>query len=163
MFGHGGVLTTWLAKLYPGTHFTVVDWEWSRKLNASVNGDTFEALSCDNYQITCRGAAFDKVVLSWALHLLQDKHKIQLLHEMRRVLRRGGTLYVVDYDRPESMLERAGLAYASRQYGYEAVRAHLDGTWMDTIRLANFADVRRMSSSHEITANVAVLRARRSL
>lgn len=161
--GNGGKLGPALAKLHPATRFAVVDWDCVRASNSSMSDENTDVLQCDDYRITCQGGIFDKAIISWALHRLQDEQKVRLLREMRRILRRGGVLHVVDYDRPEGLLEHAGLAYASRQCGYEAIRTHLDGTWVDTIRMADFTDVRRLSSHHELTVHASIVRARRRL
>lgn len=152
-----------LSELHPATHFTLVDWDCMRASSQPLPGKKTDMLRCDDYQITCHGGIFDKVMISWALHFLPDEQKLRLLREMRRILRRGGMLYVVDYDRPENILATAGLAYASRQRGVMALRSHFDGTWIDTIRMADFTDVRRLSSCYERTVYASVVRARRRL
>lgn len=161
-----GTGLTWgflLARQFPETRFVIADKDQKApsKNNATLGQELVGRLCCRSCAFACNGGVFDKVICSFVLHSLQSEEKLRLLQEMRRVLRRGGTLYIADYDRPQTSLERTGLAYASRKHGRAATLAHFNGTWIDIVTRAGFTELRRMSTFAETTGRVALFRARR--
>ncbi len=133
---------------------------WSskrKKLSRNV-----EYLDCHDGHIEGRAAFFDKVVCSFALHPLSPSNKLTLLKEIRRVLRHGGTIHLAELDEPQTSRESGMLRVTSFLFGPATAKPHLDGSWFKLIQQAGFVGVRRVTSSAEIGARVALIRARRA-
>lgn len=103
---------------------------------ASGNAARFELAAIENLPFD--GGAFDAVFLSFAVHCLPSALKRAGLAEVRRVLRPGGRLVVVDLDRPRHAILRAALwpLRSARFFG-----DHLRGAIPDLLRDAGFAPV----------------------
>lgn len=130
--------------------------------SAIVTLSNLEHLPCCEERIQAGGASFDKVVCALALHALQPDEKVALLKEMRRVLRSGGTLLLADFDTPSTPRKGSALRASGYLLGPDSAKPHLDGTWVNMIKQAGFAGVRRVKSCSEILGEVAIVRARRS-
>lgn len=150
-----------LARRYPAVHFSAVQSAGSNK-SIRIPLSNLELLRGDQCCIDCRAGSFDKVICSFALHPLPLYKKLVLLKEMRRVLRRGGTLYLADFDQPLQPREAHVLRGTGYLFGPESVKSHLDGSWLNLIKQAGFVGVRRVSTFSEMVGRVAVIRARRS-
>lgn len=145
-----------LASRYPSVHFAIV-----HPLGPGVAcPPNVEYLHRTDHSIDCRAASFDKVVCSLALLALSPDKKLALLKEMRRVLRRGGTIYLADVDAPEQPREISALRGISHLFGPEAAKPHVEGTWLELIQRADFVNVERISSHSEMIARVSLIRAR---
>lgn len=105
--------------------------------------------------------SFDKVVGAMAFYGLLPEEKLHLAREMHRVLRRGGTIYLAEMDRPENEREAHFLEVAAATLGADRTAAHLDGTWSSVLSQAGFVGIRRLSTHSVMTARVAVVRSRR--
>ena len=93
-----------------------------------------------------RAGSFDKVVCRLGLHNFPPQEKLLILKEVARVIRRGGTFHVADFDRAESPGEGNILELARRISGPAAVAAHIDGSWTEFLAIGGFSRVRRLSS-----------------
>lgn len=106
-------------------------------------------------------ATFDKIVVVLTLHDQPPDEKVALVRELLRVLRRGGTLHVADYDKPANDSERRILRFAERISGRAAVEPHLNGSWTDVFATAGFVGIRRQSSESFGAGRIAIVRARK--
>ena len=157
-----------LARQFPGAYFVALESEEAafvaakEKIKAQkiTNVEVLRLIDC---RIDFEAASFDKVVCLLALHSLHPADKIALLKEILRVLRRGGTLHIGDFDTPQMPREQAGLKLSGYLFGAATAQAHLDGTWVKMLRQVGFAGVRRLSSYSTILGRVALVRARRPL
>lgn len=93
-----------------------------------------------------RAGCFDKVVCRLGLHDFPPNEKLVILKEVARVIRRGGTFHLADFDKAESPGEGSILELAERISGSAAVAAHIDGSWTDFLVRSGFSSVRRQSS-----------------
>ena len=98
----------------------------------------FEVLRRINHRINSDSASFDKALSLLRLHSLCPFEKLALLKEVSRVLRRGGTLHIGDFDTPQTPYEHAMPRLARYLFGNAATQAHLDGTWVKMLREAGF-------------------------
>ena len=156
-----------LSKNVPGARVTALDWSFERR------GSDKKALIAAGLQVLdfpsegragklpCSAASFDKVVSSMRLYLLSPGEKLQIAREMKRILRRGGTLHLAEMDRPEKPREGTFLKVAGARAAPENLAPHEDGSWTAVLAKAGFAGVTRLSSHSITTARVTVVRARR--
>lgn len=106
--------------------------------------------------------SFDKSICLLTFHRHSPEEKLVLAKESLRVLRRGGALYVADYDKPANREERILLgiaAYVSKKR--TAVQSHVDGSWARYLKDAGFAGVRRRASCSVTIGRVTMITARR--
>lgn len=103
----------------------------------------------------------DKAVCVLTFHYLPPDEKLQLAKEFRRVLRRGGTLHVADYDKPSRSGEQIALKLAAQISGYNAADPHLDGSWTKFLAEAGFVGIRRQSSHPVGIGRISIVRARK--
>ena len=106
-------------------------------------------------------SSFDKAVCLLAFHDRLPDEKLRLSCELRRVLRRGGTLHVADYDKPTNSNEQRILAFAERISVAAAAKSHRDGSWTDFLAKAGFVAIRRQSSHSVGIGRISVVRARK--
>ena len=118
-------------------------------------------LSCDHFKIQHSAASYHKVICAMSLHSLVVDQKLAFLRELRRVLRHGGTLYLADFDKPVIAKEGGALGAIEHLFGLEAIKPHLDGSWVKLIEHAGFVSVRRLRSTTDIIGRTAILKARR--
>jgi SAM-dependent methyltransferase len=95
------------------------------------------------------------------LHDRPPEGKIGLLKEIARVLRRGGRLYVVDFDKPENPGEGGMLAFAQLIWGTASVAPHVSGSWVEFFVKVGLAGVRRQSSHSIGIGRLSVVKARK--
>ncbi len=105
--------------------------------------------------------SFNKVVLVLTLHDRPPDEKLNIAKEMLRVLRRGGTLHVADYDKPAVPGEAAVLKLARYISGPAAAEPHLDGSWTEFLAKAGFTAIRRQSSHSVRVGRISVVKARK--
>jgi ubiquinone/menaquinone biosynthesis C-methylase UbiE len=123
-----GTLTLLLAQLHPESRVTGVDGDSlalsvarrkATKAGASISFDQGLAT-----ELPYPEASFDRVVSSLMLHHLEHDDKLRALAEVRRVLRPGGTLNVVDFGPPSTRFARLLVHLAHRT---ERVHENLEG------------------------------------
>ncbi|MGT2440969.1 class I SAM-dependent methyltransferase [Bradyrhizobium betae] len=105
--------------------------------------------------------SFDRAMCVLSFHLRTPDEKIALAKEAFRVLRRGGALYVADYDRPANREERIVLNLAAQISSRIAVRSHVDGTWGQLFKKVGFAGGIIQSSHSVRIGRVAMLSLRK--
>jgi demethylmenaquinone methyltransferase/2-methoxy-6-polyprenyl-1,4-benzoquinol methylase len=97
-------------------------------------------LRADATALPFADASFDVATISFALHEMPASIRDQVLDEMVRVTRPGGTLVVVDYGLPRNRLARA--------LAHRIVRAYEDPHYPEFVKL----DLRRLLEQKSIGA-----------
>ena len=122
--------------------------------NLSVVDVTSEKLPFD-------AGSFDTVLCILTLHGRPLSEKLGIVKEIVRVLRRGGALYVADFDKPENHGEGGILEFARRISGSAAVASHVDGSWTHVLAKAELAGIKRQSSHSIGIGRISIVRARK--
>ena len=105
--------------------------------------------------------SFDKAVCMLGLHDRPPEEKLRIVKEIVRVVRRGGTLHVADFDKPENRGEGRILEFARRISGPAAVAPHINGSWTECLAKGGFTGVRRQSSCSIGIGRISVVKARK--
>ena len=105
--------------------------------------------------------SFDKAVCMLGLHDRPPEEKLRIVKEIVRVVRRGGTLHVADFDKPENRGEGRILEFARRISGPAAVAPHMNGSWTECLAKGGFTGVRRQSSYSVGIGRISVVKARK--
>jgi ubiquinone/menaquinone biosynthesis C-methylase UbiE len=105
--------------------------------------------------------SFDKVVCIFVLHDRAPVEKLRIVRELIRVVRRGGTLHVADFDKPENPGEGGILEFARRMSGSAAAEPHINGSWTEFLAKGGFAGVRRQSSRSIGIGRISVVKGRK--
>lgn len=167
-FGPGsGWTATMLARRFPKTSFVAVDPDLTSFEKAQRDIERHQIvnvhISVDliDDRLSFDASSFDKAVCVLALHDLPPDGKYRVASELRRVMRRGGTLHVADYDKPTNANERRILKFTERISGPAAAASHMNGSWPEFLTKAGFVGVRRQSSHSVGIGLVSVVRARK--
>lgn len=88
---------------------------------------------------------FDRVLSSYVFHHLDDTTKMAALQEFVRILRPGGELYLMDFDRAESPVLRAVFNAIRLLDGNGATRANARGILRSMVARAGFAAVNEVA------------------
>jgi ubiquinone/menaquinone biosynthesis C-methylase UbiE len=153
-----------LATRFRTTHFTAADSRQAsidRGRRTSSDLDLVLHYTALDQPLPFVTAAFDKVVPALALHELPPQQKQALLAETRRTLRRDGTLYAAEYDKPALPSETAALKATPSASGIAAAQPHLDGSWITLLGRAGFTNIRALSSYSVRFGRVALVKARK--
>jgi ubiquinone/menaquinone biosynthesis C-methylase UbiE len=105
--------------------------------------------------------SFDKAVCMLGLHDRPPEEKLWIAKEILRVVRRGGSLHVADFDKPENRGEGRILEFARRISGPAAVAPHMNGSWTECLAKGGFTGVRRQSSCSIGIGRISVVKARK--
>lgn len=156
------------ALAYPAATFSALDTnaraiaKTARRLTKKpIPNLILNEVSSDENVLSFEVGSFDKVICVLALHHRIPAAKLLLLKEVVRVLRRGGLVHVLDFDKPELGKESGILEFAGRISGSEALAPHLNGTWLECFVKAGFAGVRRQSSHSIGIGRISVVKARK--
>jgi ubiquinone/menaquinone biosynthesis C-methylase UbiE len=155
-----------LARQFPDACFVALENEATALIaaNAKIKKQKIKNLQVqrlDGHSINSSSASFDKVVSLLMVHSLCPADKTVLLKEVLRVLRRGGTLHIGNFDTPQTPREQAVLKLARYLFGELTTQAYLDGTWVTVLREVGFSGVRRVATYSTVLGRVALVRARR--
>ncbi|GIK72275.1 MAG: hypothetical protein BroJett021_12630 [Chloroflexota bacterium] len=101
-------------------------------------------------------AAFDRVVASLMLHHLNREQKRRTFGEMRRVLRAGGELHIVDFGPPRTSMTR-WMSQIMRRL--EETADHLDGLLPALMAESGFGEIRETSHLTTIVGPLSLYRA----
>ena len=105
--------------------------------------------------------SFDKAVCMLGLHDLPPEEKLRVVKEILRIVRRGGTFHVADFDKPENGGEGRILDLARRISGAAAVAPHMNGSWTECLAKGEFTGVRRQSSYSIGIGRISIVKARK--
>ena len=153
-----------LARRFRETHLTVADSTGAsvdRGRRTSIDLDLILQHTALDQPLPFATAAFDKVIAALALHELTPQVKLAFLKEARRTLRRDGTLYAAEYDKPTVPREASVFNTMRVVCGIEAARPHLDGSWITLFGRAGFKNVRNLSTHSVLFGRVALVKARK--
>ncbi len=106
-------------------------------------------------------SSFDKVVCMLGFHDCPPVEKLRIVKEIIRVVRRGGTFHVADFDKPENPGEGGILEFARRISGSAAAEPDITGSWTEFLAKGGFAGVRRQSSHSIGIGRISVVKARK--
>lgn len=106
-------------------------------------------------------AAFEKAVCVLTFHDQSPEDKIQLAKELIRVLRRGGTLLLAEYDKPDKPGEDRILRLDRYVLGASVAESHITGRWTEFLAKAGFSSIRRESSQSIGIGRISVVKARK--
>lgn len=112
-------------------------------------------------KLPLNAGSFDAVICMLALHDSSPDEKLDIVKEMTRVLRHGGTLRAVDFDKPENPGERRILELARRISGAATVAPHFNGSWVDVLGKGGLAHAVRQSSHSIGIGRISIVKARK--
>jgi ubiquinone/menaquinone biosynthesis C-methylase UbiE len=112
-------------------------------------------------KLPLNAGSFDAIICMLALHDIPPDEKLGIIKEMTRVLRHGGTLRAVDFDKPENPGERRVLEFARRISGTAAVAPHFNGSWVDVLAKGGLAGAIRQSSHSIGIGRISIVKARK--
>ncbi len=106
-------------------------------------------------------SSFDKAIIIMGLHDRPPQEKARIVRAIARVVRRGGTFHLADFDKPENPSELRILEYAGRISGSAAAEPHVNGSWIETLTDCGFAGVRRQRSHSIGVGRITIVKARK--
>lgn len=106
-------------------------------------------------------ASFDRAFSSLVLHHLRLEAKREALFFLRNVLREGGALLVLDWDRPSNLAMRAAFTSVRLLDGFETTRDHVEGRLPCLLEEAGFRNVRPIERRDTIYGTLGFYRAER--
>ena len=156
-----------LARRYPAATFVIVDSNSKavERLRLSAVRKQLGNIGVlhvpDAGSLPLNAGSFDAVMCMLALHDRSPDQKVVIIKEMTRVLRRGGKLRAVDFDKPENPQERRILELGSRISGAASLAPHFNGTWVDLLAKGNLAGAVRVSSHSFGSGRISIVKARK--
>ena len=103
---------------------------------------TFQRAEAENLPFAL--AKFDKCFISFGLHEMPEQARQNTIKEIRRTLRSGGSLFVVDYNLPAGALARLAIkAFVKLVEDEAAYKMLLDGSLMAEVEEGGLAIKRR--------------------
>lgn len=153
-----------LAQRFRESRFTAVD-----SLQESIDrgrrrvGDLEVAiqLAAANEHLPFAALTFDKVISALALYQLSAEQKLECVREARRALRRNGTLFAAEFDKPTARGESAVFDAMIRSDSIAAAKTHTDGSWVSIFDHAGFTNVRSLFSHSVQFGRVLVVKGRK--
>lgn len=88
--------------------------------------------------------SFDRVVTCLVLHHLDPEQKRQSLHEMRRVLKPGGSLHVADWGQPSNWRMRMAFYIVQLLDGFKTTAENVEGKLPQVFQEAGFLTVNEL-------------------
>lgn len=156
-----------LALHYPEATFTGADPSFRavehtrRKIARKELGNLSIVYASFDGKLPFDAGTFDKAVCMLGLHDRPPEEKLRIIREIARVVRRGGTLHVADFDKPENSREGRILEFARRISGTAAVAPHVDGSWTECLAKGGLTGARRQSSCSIGVGRISVVKARK--
>ena len=143
-----GTLTSLIAEKV-GKTGAVIGVDLSAKLLELATGKVKKGLPLTFRQASCTSmpfpdGTFDKVFVSFGLHEIPDVARKDSLQEIKRVLKTGGSLFVLEYHLPQAILTSFAIKTFSKLFESEdAYRMLIDSTLLQELEQAGFSIKRR--------------------
>src|SRR5260370_35933190 len=167
-FGPGSASTAIsLAERYPEATFVGVDPNPRSTKKARVTVSRRELRNVSFVEAPLQeilpfdASSFDKAICILGLHDRPPQEKARVVRAIARVVRRGGSLHLADFDKPENPSERRILEYARRISGSAAAEPHIKGRGVETLTECRFTGVRRQLSRSIGIGRIAIVKARK--
>ena len=113
-----------------------------------------------SYDLPYPDDTFDRVLSSLVFHHLTHKRKVATLHEVRRILKPGGTLFIVDFGKPATAI---GAALVKLVHHAEHIRDHIEGDLVEIIHSAGLAGAEEFGRQRVLLASLSFYRASKEL
>jgi ubiquinone/menaquinone biosynthesis C-methylase UbiE len=145
-----GTLTQMLAQSEPTVSITGLDADLNAlkqakaKLTTMSKRVTFEQGFAQ--EMSFKNASFDVAVSSLFFHHLDRQQKLEVLKEIRRVLKPEGQLHIADWGKPTSMLQRLLFLIVQCLDGFNTTQDSVDGVLPSIIEEAGFTDIENRNS-----------------
>lgn len=91
-------------------------------------------------------ASFDVAVSSLFFHHLGSQQKLQVLKEIRRVLKPSGQLHIADWGKPTSMIQRILFLIVQCLDGFNTTQDSVNDVLPSLIKEAGFTDIENRNS-----------------
>ena len=157
-------LTIALAKRFREVHFTAADCTQASIDRARILIGALDVViqfTVLDQRLPFGTATFDKVISALALHELPPREKLAFMREARRTLRRDGTLYAAEYDKPAVASEGAVFKTMSGVDKLAAAQPHIDGSWIKVFERAGFKNLRHLSNHSVRFGRVSLVKVRK--
>lgn len=138
-----GTLMVLIARLYPNVRLVGLDPDLralaraqrkARRAGASVELDQGFSDA-----LPYAGASFDRVFSSFMLHHLQPNEKVTALREIKRVLKPGGSLHLLDFATPETGQSNGFVRWA---HSHHRLKDNTEGQVLRLLHDAGFSAAR---------------------
>ena len=160
-----GTLMGMIKNRYPRTVVFGIDGDQrilvlAKKKSVKTNQEFI--LTCGmSYSFPYPDESFDMVISSLLFHHLTKEEKLQTLDEARRVLIRGGELYIGDWGKPQNQIMRAAFFTIQLLDGFATTRENVQGLLPQFIRDRGFDEVQETTQLSTMYGTLAVYHARR--
>ncbi len=101
----------------------------------------------DGLNLPYEAESFDSVISSFVFHHLLTEQKKDIMKQIYRILKPGGSVYILDFGVPASMLAR-GVMYLFSLF--ESMDDNVRGLIPEYMRNAGFVDVRKIRDFKEL-------------
>jgi ubiquinone/menaquinone biosynthesis C-methylase UbiE len=155
-----GTLTVLIKQLHPSAEVVGLDPD-ARALTRATQKAERAGLSIRfdegfSSELPYPDASFDRVFSSFMLHHLEREEKLSTLQEVRRVLRPGGSLHLLDFGEPRG---RLGRLLSHVLHSGEQLHDNVEGRVPGLMRDAGLADVEEVSHRTVIVGSISYYRA----
>lgn len=113
-----------------------------------------------SYDLPYPDDAFDRVLSSLVFHHLTHQRKVETLREVRRILKPGGALLIVDFGKPATAI---GAALVKLVHHAQHIRDHIEGDMVDIIDRAGLVGAEEFSRQRILLAGLSFYRASKEL
>ena len=113
-----------------------------------------------SYDLPYPDDAFDCVLSSLVFHHLTHQRKVETLHEVRRILKPGGALLIVDFGKPSTAI---GAALVKLVHHAQYIRDHIEGDIVEIIHRAGFVGAEEFGRQRVLITSLSFYRASKEL
>jgi len=113
-----------------------------------------------SYDLPYPDDTFDRVLSSLVFHHLTHSRKVATLHEVRRILKPGGTLFIVDFGKPATAI---GAALVKLVHHAKHIRDHIEGDLVQIIHRAGLVGAEEFGRQRVLLASLSFYRASKEL
>lgn len=141
-----GTLALMLQQSQPGVHVIGLDADSkilsiAKKKMQENRADSIHFVEGFSVQIPFSDNRFHHVFTSLFIHHLTMKKKLESFKEVRRVLKPGGQLHVLDFEKPQNVLMRAAFLPVQFLDGFETTSPYVQGIIPDLLKKTGFAAI----------------------